>query len=288
MFAILFGRSGNLSARAGRRSTPAGGSRPLRNRGADEYHPAEKAAPVDGKTARLSVRGAFMKRSEVNEIVRRADDFIRSFDFKLPPFADWTPDEFRRRRDDAGAIVAARLGWDVTDFGRGAYDSFGLTLFTLRNGNAADLAKGRGMLYAEKLLLLKPGQLNPTHRHNVKAEDIIVRGGGRCAFELFMSNAEGWIDRTAEVRVRTDGIERRVAAGGVVMLAPGESITLLPGVWHRFWAEDRDVLLGEVSTVNDDVTDNVFNEPIGRFSEIDEDEAPYRLLVSDYERFLGP
>ena len=247
----------------------------------------QEAATSD-KAAREIRSGRIMKRSEVNEIIRQADDFIGSFDFKLPPFAAWTPDQFRKRRDAAEAIVSARLGWDVTDFGRGAYDSFGLTLFTLRNGNAADLAKGRGMLYAEKLLLLKPGQLNPTHRHNVKAEDIIVRGGGRCAFELFMSDGEGWIDPAAEVRVHTDGIERRLEAGGVVMLSPGESITLLPGVWHRFWAEDRDVLLGEVSTVNDDVTDNVFNEPIGRFSDIDEDEPPYRLLVADYERLLAP
>jgi D-lyxose ketol-isomerase len=38
--------------------------------------------------------------------------------------------------------------------------------------------------------------------------------------------------------------------------------------------------------VNDDVTDNVFREPIGRFAEIDEDEAPWHLLVSDYDRWL--
>ena len=47
-----------------------------------------------------------------------------------------------------------------------------------------------------------------------------------------------------------------------------------------------DVLIGEVSTVNDDNTDNIFREDIGRFSEIEEDEAPRHLLVSDYDKFL--
>jgi D-lyxose ketol-isomerase len=47
------------------------------------------------------------------------------------------------------------------------------------------------------------------------------------------------------------------------------------------------VLIGEVSTVNDDETDNIFREPIGRFAEIEEDEAPLHLLVSDYQRWLS-
>jgi D-lyxose ketol-isomerase len=47
------------------------------------------------------------------------------------------------------------------------------------------------------------------------------------------------------------------------------------------------VLVGEVSTVNDDLTDNLFRDAIGRFSDIEEDEAPLHLLVSDYEKFLA-
>ena len=43
------------------------------------------------------------------------------------------------------------------------------------------------------------------------------------------------------------------------------------------------MLIGEVSTVNDDLTDNIFAEPLGRFSQIEEDEAPLHLLVSDYD-----
>jgi D-lyxose ketol-isomerase len=48
------------------------------------------------------------------------------------------------------------------------------------------------------------------------------------------------------------------------------------------------VFIGEVSTVNDDNTDNVFDDPkIARFGGIEEDEEPLHLLVSDYKTWLG-
>ena len=59
-------------------------------------------------------------------------------------------------------------------------------------------------------------------------------------------------------------------------------MTLLPTVYHAFWGEGEDVLIGEVSTVNDDRTDNYFLDKLGRFPDIEEDELPYRLLVKDY------
>ena len=65
---------------------------------------------------------------------------------------------------------------------------------------------------------------------------------------------------------------RRQAPGDILRLQPGESVTLLPGNWHAFWGEGGDVLIGEVSTVNNDLTDNIFAEPIGRFADIEEDE----------------
>ncbi len=64
-------------------------------------------------------------------------------------------------------------------------------------------------------------------------------------------------------------------------------MTLEPDTWHAFWGEGGDVLIGEVSNVNDDRTDNIFRDPIGRFSQIEEDEAPLHLLVSDYDRWLA-
>jgi D-lyxose ketol-isomerase len=85
-----------------------------------------------------------MKRSRINEIMRAADDMIRQYGFVLPPFANWSPDQFKARTD-ASAVVEARCGWDITDYGQGRFDEMGLFLFTLRNGRLADLQRGGGM-----------------------------------------------------------------------------------------------------------------------------------------------
>ena len=124
-----------------------------------------------------------MKRSEINVIMREADAFIRSFGFKLPPFAYWSEADFRRHADDAKAIFDQKLGWDITDYGQGDFAKTGVFLFTLRNG-----------LYAEKIMISRVNQICPMHRHHVKAEDIINRGGGTLAVELFMSDAQGGMD----------------------------------------------------------------------------------------------
>ncbi len=121
----------------------------------------------------------------------------------------------------------------------------------------------------------------------VKAEDIINRGGGVLALKLYNSGEDGGLDRETEVEVATDGLLRRQDAGGILRLHPGESVTLMPGNWHAFWGEGGDVLVGEVSTVNNDLTDNIFAEPLGRFAEIEEDEDPLHLLVSDYPRWFA-
>ena len=42
------------------------------------------------------------------------------------------------------------------------------------------------------------------------------------------------------------------------------------------------MLIGEVSSVNDDRADNWFEQDLPRFSRIDEDSPATRLLVSDY------
>jgi D-lyxose ketol-isomerase len=225
-----------------------------------------------------------MKRSRINEIIREGDGFIRSFGYRLPPFAYLSPEALQA--GDHTEIKRRRLGWDITDYGAGRYDEMGLFLFTTRNGLNADLGKRSAMLYAEKIMISKRDQLSPMHRHDVKVEDIINRGGGTLVLELFKADAAGEIDATAEVTVMCDGLARSLPAGGHLKLAPGESVTLHPDTWHAFWGEDGDVLIGEVSTVNDDLTDNIFAQPIGRFSTVEEDEAPLHLLVSDYDTRL--
>ena len=228
-----------------------------------------------------------MKRSRINAIMAEADDLIRSHGFALPPFAYWTPEEFRARRDDAGHVIAARCGWDITDYGAGRFDEMGLFLFTLRNGRLADLRRGGGMCYAEKLLISRQDQLSPMHTHVIKAEDIVNRGGATLVVELYGSDDTGGFAGDRGGTVWCDGIRRDFAPGDKLRLAPGESVTLMPGDWHAFWGEGGDVLIGEVSTVNDDETDNIFREPIGRFADVEEDEAPRHLLVSDYARWFG-
>lgn len=221
-----------------------------------------------------------MKRSQINAILARSDAFIRSFGALLPPFADWPP--ARLRGPDGELIRARHLGWDITDYGQGRFDAVGLVLFTLRNGRLADLQAGRGMLYAEKVMISRAGQLSPMHRHRLKTEDIINRGGADLVLQLYTATPEGAMDPTAPVEVVSDGCPVRLQAGGHLRLPPGSSVTLPPTVWHAFWAEGGDCLIAEVSTVNDDLTDNIFAEPLGRFPKIEEDAAPNRLLVADY------
>ena len=225
-----------------------------------------------------------MKRSRINEILREGDAFIRSFGHILPPFAHWSVADMRAR--DTSVLQERGMGWDITDYGQENFDELGLFLFTTRNGIQADLLSGQGMLYAEKIMISRQNQISPMHRHNIKAEDIINKGGGKLVLELFAANADGSIDRTGSVTVPVDGQMVTLPAGGLLKLDPGESVTLLPGVWHAFWGEGADVLIAEVSTVNDDNTDNVFEMPIRRFAKVEEDTAPLHLLVSDYGTLL--
>lgn len=228
-----------------------------------------------------------MKRSRINEIIRQSDEFIRSFGVHLPPFAYWSPQQLIDRKDSISALIEARLGWDITDFGEGDFANLGLVLVTTRNGSLENLHNGSGMCYAEKVMISRQNQVSPMHRHITKAEDIINRGGATLAIKMFESDSNGELDKTATVNVATDGQPRKLSGGDVLLLQPGESVTLLPGNWHEFWGEGGDVLIGEVSTVNDDLTDNVFQKPIGRFSKIEEDVDPVHLLVSDYDNWLG-
>ena len=227
-----------------------------------------------------------MKRSTINEIMARADDMIRRYGFVLPPFAYWTPEQFKANSDAARNVIDSRCGWDITDYGAGDFAAMGLFLFTLRNGRLADLRRGGGMCYAEKLLISRQDQLSPMHTHVIKAEDIINRGGATLVVELYGSDDHGGFAPDRGGVVYCDGIRRDFGPGDKLKLAPGQSVTLMPGDWHAFWGEGGDVLIGEVSTVNDDETDNIFREPIGRFARIEEDVAPTHLLVSDYRSWL--
>ncbi len=220
-----------------------------------------------------------MKRSEINAIMRSADAFIRERGFILPPFAYWSPDDWRAKGPEAREIVENHLGWDITDFGQGDFQKLGLFLFTVRNGNPA---RPEDKPYAEKIMLVEVGQVTPMHFHWKKTEDIINRGGGTLVVQIYASTPDEGLDEQKSVQVSVDGVVRTVEPGGLVELAPGESITLTPYTYHSFWGEGSRVLIGEVSSVNDDLTDNRFATPLGRFPGIEDDEPPLHLLIIDY------
>jgi len=221
-----------------------------------------------------------MKRSEINRFIQEAGEFFRENHFILPPFANWTPAEWRQRSSDTSELRAYKLGWDVTDFNSGNFSSLGLTLFTLRNG-APD---GNGKVYAEKIMYVRENQVTPFHYHVRKTEDIINRGDqntGKLAVQLYNRALDGGFEKTP-ITVICDGVRRHIEPGGIVTLGPGESITLTPYLYHQFYAVGGDGLIGEVSSVNDDATDNYFLEPLPRFPQIYEDEPPLRLLCTEY------
>ena len=222
-----------------------------------------------------------MKRSEINRIMSVAIEFLQEMKFQLPPFAYWSVDEWQEKGQEYDEIRDNLLGWDITDFGSGDFFTTGLILFTLRNGNTA-LDK-YSKPYAEKILIVNEEQITPYHFHWYKMEDIINRGGGNLLVKLYNSSDSGEF-ADSPVTVLTDGRSYDVAAGTVVRLSPGESITLVPGVYHKFWSEKGQgkTLLGEVSQVNNDQDDNRFYDKIGRFPEIEEDEPPLHLLANEY------
>jgi D-lyxose ketol-isomerase len=225
-----------------------------------------------------------MKRSEINREIKKAEEFFAAHGFKLPGFASWTPAEWARHGAEIREIVDCNLGWDLTDFGRGNFAAEGLLLFTIRNGVAGDSRYPKP--YAEKIMISRSEQVTLTHCHETKCEDIINRGGGNLVFHLWNrigSSRDNVALADTPVKVVRDGEVLTVPAGEALVIGPGESITLTPHLFHRFYAQKGgDVMIGEVSSVNDDHNDNVFAEPQRRFPEIEEDEEPYRYLVSDY------
>jgi D-lyxose ketol-isomerase len=221
-----------------------------------------------------------MKRSMINANIKLAKELLDKFSFKLPKWGYWSPDQWKKVGLEAREIKECMLGWDLTDFGLGDFENKGLTLFTIRNGNLAN--KNNEKTYAEKIMLVKDGQITPMHFHWSKMEDIINRGGGDLLIQLYNSTPDEQLDEKSEVKVSIDGIMHTVEPGGTVRLKPGESITLTRGMYHKFWAEGGHSIVGEVSMTNDDNVDNRFYEQLGRFPEIEEDEPPIHLLCNEY------
>ena len=107
-----------------------------------------------------------MKRSEINKALKDMHDLIKKFHVSLPPFCEWTPEEWKTKGKEYDEIRDNMLGWDITDFGLGDFEHTGFSLITLRNGNIKNDKYDKP--YAEKLLMLHEGQHAEMHYHAYK------------------------------------------------------------------------------------------------------------------------
>lgn len=190
-----------------------------------------------------------MKRSDINQLVRDATACFQAHGWTLPP----------------------NPRWDVTDFGLGDWGRFGLVLVNLAEEPE----------YCEKLMYARRGMQTPAHAHAKKKEDIICRWG---ELRVWI-----WIPGMKDIRTElppftlaVNGELREVTLGQPFTLRSGERVRLIPGIIHAFEPESDECIIGEVSTANDDLNDNFFEDPrIGRFSQVEEDEEPMVRLVGD-------
>ena len=225
-----------------------------------------------------------MKRSKINAVIKDFEKLLAEYKFAIPPYLHFTPEEWAEKGHEYDEIRDNMLGWDVTDYGEGDFEHLGLALITVRNGNVNNPKYTKA--YAEKLIMCYPGQVSPMHYHYSKMEDLINRGGNEIHFTMYNSTSmeDGQLADT-DVEVFQDGRRYFVPAGSTIVLKPGDSVSLYPGYYHEFVIPENGkgpVLIGEVSMVNDDNTDNHFLNHLGRFPTIEEDEPPYRLLCNEY------
>lgn len=189
-----------------------------------------------------------MKRSEINQAVRAALACFTKHHWVLPP----------------------NPRWDVTDFGLGNFERHGLVLVNLTEEPE----------YCEKLMYAQKNQTTPAHCHARKKEDIIVRHG-LLNIQLWPEHPESKAHET-KFTIKRNGAWMQCEHGAILRLKAGERITINPGIYHAFWPESEECIIGEVSTANDDMNDNIFvDNRVGRYSKIEEDEPAEVRLVNE-------
>lgn len=230
-----------------------------------------------------------MKRSQMNRAIQTALDFFEAHHFKLPPWAAYSPDKWSDLGKSAEEVKKHGLGWIVTDFGSANFKQRGLIIFVLRNGlldETGEVSKEpiANKTYAEKVMMSLPGQVTPWHFHWKKTEDLINRAGGRLQVELAWATDDDLGLKTDDVHAQVDGVTCILKHGDILTLNPGESVTLPPRLAHKFYGHPEDpagVLVGEVSSLNDDFTDNCFIEKFE--SSIVEDEPAKFAMRYEYD-----
>jgi D-lyxose ketol-isomerase len=89
-----------------------------------------------------------------------------------------------------------------------------------------------------------------------------------------------WGEGRVELQVNREW--KSLTSGDFIDLTAGERVTLVPGMVHEFFAVTEECIVGEVSSANDDLSDNYFVDPnVGRFPDIEEDEPPIVRLVGE-------
>ena len=190
-----------------------------------------------------------MKRSTINRALVHASDCFRHHGWALPP--------------------APR--WDITDFGLGDFSHSGLTIINLAEETE----------YCEKLMYAQRNQTTPFHTHARKKEDIICRTG-ELTLELSKARPHSANAAAVAFTVNINGRPQFFQGIGKLVLPAGSRVTLVPGIWHTFYPTSDECIIGEVSTANDDLNDNIFHDPqIGRFPGVEEDEPATIRLLSD-------
>ena len=227
-----------------------------------------------------------MKRSEIEYSIKWAKEFLKERRFYLPEFAYWAVQDWQAKSSQTEMVRRLMLGWDVTDYGMGNFAEIGSILFTIRNGSYEDSTAGTP--YAEKVIVIPEGQRLPMHFHANKTEDIINRGGGMLFMKLYNALPGGEPDFDTAVAVYRDGIPYETAAGEEFLVEPGGSVSLTPFMYHIFGAKRGygPLLVGEVSSINDDKTDNFYCEEILRFSDIEEDAPVTVPLCNEYDKAM--
>ena len=222
-----------------------------------------------------------MKRSTINACLRQASELLQAYHFSLPEFAFWTPSQWLEHRDQLDVIRAVRLGWEFKNFS----SMLGATLFTLRNGKHDDPSVG--VHYCEKVIVFQDGKRLPLHYHLQKTEDVINRAAGIMEIRLYNTTPEGALDIESDVFVRQDGILHHYRPGEPVYILPGNSITLPPRLAHCFGPKaGAPLIVGEVSQINNDLTDNIRFEQVPAPEPVEEDEAILYPLCTEYDSFF--
>ena len=222
-----------------------------------------------------------MRRSEVNQNIKKARAFAENSNIKLPPFASWSAEDWRERGPECNEIRDLMLGWDVTDFALNDFQTTGRTLFTLRNGSHQLTQYPR--TYSEKFIFIEEDQAAPLHFHRSKTEDIINRAGGNIILQAYKASSEG--QKSDEpFALSINGCTVPFSPGHTCRLTPGESVLIPAGIIHAFWSEKGTgmTVSGEIGNICDDINDNVFLVPCQRFCSIEEDELPIALLCHEY------